>query len=392
MDLDRRQFLTAVTGAAVVSATAQPASSGKKYRACVIGDEQHGGYGHDLHRVWGCREDVEVVGLADPDEAARNRRARECGARNLYADYREMLEKEAPDLVAVGPRWTTRHKEYVLACAAKGAHGILEKPLSVDLAEADEMIAALDAKNLKWAIAFNFRATPTIAHVKKLVTEDRIIGSVLELRGRGKEDDARAGGEDLIVLGVHIFDLMTYLMGMPVWCAADITHNGKPAAKTDVREATEPLGPVVGNRIAAMFGFAQGVPGYFGTMKSRDGNGGRWGLDIYGSQGAISIRQDPGPVVHLLRDASWAPGHTGAKWEPLPDAPAEVPQDDPLQRYAAIIHDLIAAIEEDRRPAVSIHDGRNAHEMIQAVFESYVHGARVDIPLQERVHPLSRWA
>ena len=53
----------------------------------------------------------------------------------MYRDYREMLEKEKPDLVAIGPRNTVRHKEYILACAAAGAHGYLEKPVAVDCAE-----------------------------------------------------------------------------------------------------------------------------------------------------------------------------------------------------------------------------------------------------------------
>ena len=57
------------------------------------------------------------------------------------------------------------------------------------------MVSAIEAKNLKWAIAFNFRALPIIQHAKRLIAEQGIIGEVLELRGRGKEA-ARAGGED----------------------------------------------------------------------------------------------------------------------------------------------------------------------------------------------------
>ncbi|GMU91766.1 MAG: hypothetical protein AMXMBFR4_08240 [Candidatus Hydrogenedentota bacterium] len=366
------------------------AQAAKKYRACVIGDTQNGGYGHDIHMVWAARPDVEVVALADPDEEGRGKRGAECKAKTLYADYREMLEKEKPELVAVAPRTTVNHKEYVLACAEAGAHGFIEKPLCVDLAEADEMIAAIDAKKLKWAIGFNFRSMPVIEQVKKLIVEDRAIGSVLEVRGRGKED-ARAGGEDLIVLGVHVFDLMTHILGArPQWCFADITTNGKPSTKADVKEATEPLGPIVGNRITATFGFAQGVPGYYATMFNRDGNGGRWGLDIHGSQGVISIRQDRGPEVSILKDPMWAPGASGKSWEPIRQEGGPA-YDNPLERYSVIINDLIASIEEDRRPAVSVHDARDAHEMIQAVFDSHVQGGRVDIPLKERSHPLKRW-
>jgi hypothetical protein len=62
------------------------------------------------------------------------------------------------------------------------------------------------------------------------------------------------------------------------------------------------------------------------------------------------------------------------------------------ERNRIIADDLIAAIEEDRRPAFSIHDGLASWEMIQAVFESCVQGTRVTLPLTNRTHPLTRWA
>ena len=59
----------------------------------------------------------------------------------IYQDYREMLAKEKPDLVAVAPRWTVNHKEYLLACAEAGAHGIVEKPLTPDEEQRVRLVA-----------------------------------------------------------------------------------------------------------------------------------------------------------------------------------------------------------------------------------------------------------
>lgn len=377
--------------APVISSATTATAQGKPYRACIIGDTKDGGYGHDVHMIWKARNDVEVVGLADPDEAGRAKHAADCGAKNQYADYREMLQKEKPNLVAICPRTTPRHKEYLLACAEIGAHGFIEKPLCVDLAEADEIIQAMDAKGLKWSIGFNFRATPLVQHARKLIVEDKLIGTVLEVRSRGKEDD-RAGGEDLIVLGCHIFDMIAFMFGKPQWCFSDITFNGRPATKENVGEATEPLGPIVGNRITATFGLGNGVPAYFASMKSKDGNGGRWGIDVYGTQGVLSIRQDVGPDIHVLKDSSWSPGGTDHTWEPMPNAPASPDQGDHIQRYSIIVSDLIDAIEKGRQPVIGIQAGRDALEMTQAVFDSYVQGKRVEIPLKDRTHPLKRWA
>lgn len=392
MRLNRRQFIAA--SSVMVAAASARAASGKKYKACIIGDTALGGYGHSIQYAFALRDDVATVALADPDEAGRAQRASEVGVERTYADYREMLEKERPDLVAIGPRCTVKHREYLLACAGAGAHGFIEKPFCDGLASGDEMVAAVEAKNLKWAIAYNFRGMPQVQHAKRLVCEQGLIGTLLEVRGRGKEDH-RAGGEDLIVLGTHVLDLMRFFMGgSPAWCAADVTVDGRPAGPVDVREATEPLGPVVGDRIHAMYGFQDGAAGYFDSMKNPDGNGGRFGLDLHGSRGIVSVRVLPGDnnaSVHWFGDPSWAPGKDAAHWAPLPDAPVVEMKDLQRERNKIITDDLIAAIEEDRRPAFSIHDGLASWEMIQAVFESCVQGGRVALPLADRSHPLTRW-
>lgn len=392
--MNRRSFLgtaaipvssALVRGFPVVQKTAQ-------YRACVIGDTGHGGYGHNLHLVWGLHPDVEVVALADPDEEGRMRRAAEAGAQRTYADYRQMLEEEKPDLVSIGPRWTVNHLQYMLDCADSGAHGILEKPLAVDLVEADTIIDATEEKRLRWAIAFNYRASPIIEHTRRLLIEESLIGDILEIRSRGKED-RRAGGEDLIVLGVHIFDLMVTFLGPPHWCSSSITVGGRAAQPEDVREATEPLGPVVGTRLQATFGFRKGVNAYFSSMHNQDGNGGRWGMEIYGSKGVVTIRMTTVPEVFWWPEGSWAPSKSGEGWKLLPGMPEVIPGESRVWQYQPIVEDLIEAVTEGRRPEVSLHDARMATEMIQAVNESHIQGGvPVQIPLRRRDHPLKRWS
>ena len=391
--MKRRTFI-ATAGLSALSASCLPrtafsATASKPYKACVIGDTQHGGYGHSLHLLWKLRDDVELVALADPYEKGREKYGRESGAGRLYADYGKMLEKEKPDFVAVGPRWTINHREYLLACAAVGAHGILEKPLTPDLACGDEAIAALDAKNLRWSIAFNFRASPEIAHAKRLIFEEGLLGEVLEVRARGKED-RRAGGEDLIVLGIHLFDMMRYFMDDPVWCMAYISEQGHAATLDDAREATEPLGPIIGDSVHAVWGFKSGINGRFVSVKHSDIYPQQWGLDIQGSKGIATIRMGPIPSVQYAKTPDWA--SDDVQWKPLPDRPViEKRSPEQVAHYAPIIDDLVAAVEEDRRPLVSIHDGLATTEMIQSVFESHLKGCRVLMPLKNREHPLQKY-
>lgn len=365
---------------------------GAPMKACVIGDTKMGGYGHALHRMWQLRDDVEVVGLADPDEAGRAKHAAEAQAKRTYADYREMLEKEKPQFVTIGPRCTNNHLEYLLACAEFGCHGMMEKPLTMDLAEADEAIAALDAKNLKWSVAFNFRASPVFQYLRDQLLQENLIGELLEIRSRGKEDH-RAGGEDIIVLGIHLFDMMAEIMGAPLSATSSLCKdNGNPCTPADVVEATEPLGPITGEKVFITYRFLRNLPGTFASRKSKAGNKGRWGMDILGTEGMVTIRMAPVPEVYVLKDPSHAPAKSGIAWEPLAGAPEVDLKGSHVGHYAPIIDSVVDSVKNDTRPLCSIHDARVATEMIQAAWQSHVDGgAPASIPLKQRTHPLKGW-
>lgn len=393
MHLTRRTFIAAAaaTGAAALSARAEELAAGKAYRAVVIGDTKQGGYGHAMHRIFTHRPEVSIVALADPDEAGRAKAAGECGAQNTYADYREMLAKEEADIAIIGPRWTVNHKDYVLACAEAGLHGFIEKPLSTDMEEADAMVAAIEAKNLKWGIAYNYRMTPQVQHVRKMVMENGLIGTVLEARARGKED-GRAGGEDLVVLGTHAFDIMRNFLGDAQRCMADITMDGRPAEPSDVREATEPIGPILGNRIQAVFSFKDGVAGHFGSMKSPQPDGLRWSVTFFGTKGVVTMNLNrPVPVIKWLDESIWNAGVRNKSWQDVPDMPTYEVVNKETDTFVPNANELLAAIAEDRTPTCSLQDGARAQEMIQAVFAAHVAGGRVAIPLTQRSHPLKDW-
>src|SRR5204863_3053946 len=127
-------------------------------------------------------------------------------APRAYADYRQMLQKERPQIVSVATRFLDTHRDMVVACAQAGASIFLEKPMARTLAEADEMVTACERHHVKLAIAHQSRHGPRVKRVRELIAEGRL-GDLLEIRARGKED-ARGGGQDLMVLGTHLMDLM----------------------------------------------------------------------------------------------------------------------------------------------------------------------------------------
>ena len=166
----------------------------KTYRVAVIGRTGKGNYGHGLDVVWKAVDNVEIVAVADEDEKGRAAAAQRLGAKNAYADYRQMLDKERPQLVSVADRWLDAHRDMVVACARAGASVFLEKPMCRTLEEADEMVRACETHHVKLAIAHQTRYSPRLKVVRDLIGEGNF-GDLLELRARqGGLARRRAGG------------------------------------------------------------------------------------------------------------------------------------------------------------------------------------------------------
>jgi len=366
-------------------------------RVAVIGHTGRGNYGHGLDIVWRSIDQVQVVAVADADDKGRAAAQQRLKVKNAYADYRQMLKKERPNIVSVATRFLDEHRDMVVACAEAGASIFLEKPMCRTLAEADAMIAACEKHHVKLAIAFQTRLSPRLERVRALIAEGRI-GEILEMRGRGKED-SRVGGQDLMVLGTHIMDLMRYVAGEPRWCFARVAQSGKqgvrPITKADVREGGEGMGPVAGDHITAMYGFDRGIVGTFSSQRSerRQGEDDRFGLQILGSRGVIQLTTGSLPPVFFLADPGWFPARSKAAWQEITSAGLGKPE--PLkdgglgQGNIWIVRDLLDAIAKDRQPRSSMYDGRASLEMIMAVYESQRVGRAVELPLKNRQHPLT---
>jgi predicted dehydrogenase len=363
------------------------------YRTAVIGWTGRGDYGHGLDLAVLDQPKLEVLAVADQSAKGRASAAERLRIERTYADYRAMLDREKPQFVVVAPRWLDSHKDMIVACAQSGVLGVLcEKPLAPDLASCDAIVEACERSHLKLAMAFQTRYSPRYERAKALVAAGRI-GEILELRGRGKED-RRGGGEDLMVLGVHILDLCHDLLGEPAWCFARVTERGLPVGPAQVRHGNEGIGPLAGDRVDAVFGFhGTGAVAHFATSRPRE-PGGRFGLSINGSNGCIWISTGWMPPAYLLADATWTA--TGREaWSPIesadPGRPEAAGSNDLVAGNRAIVADLIRAVETDTQPRTHVRAARTAVEMVLACYASHGRGGVVTLPLADRnLHPLSR--
>ncbi|MBI1348090.1 gfo/Idh/MocA family oxidoreductase [bacterium] len=364
----------------------------KTYRVGIIGRTGKGDYGHGVDtaasKVPGC----EVVAVADDHEAGRAASQKRTNAPRGYADYHEMLAKEQLDIAVICPRWIDQHAEMLLAAADAGCHVYMEKPFCRTLAECDAVIHQMEMRHLHLGIAHISQYSPVLSTVQSLIREGAI-GDVLELRGRGKED-RRGGGEDLWVLGSHIFGLMRSLAGGdPISCMATVTQNDEPLNASHVAAGAEGIGPLAGDNVQARYTFPGGRSGYFASRRNMGGNPTRFAIQVFGSKGMIEMESGYLVPAYILRDSSWSPGRTQKPWERVTSAGIGKPEPRTDGTYEgghiAAMTDLIQAIETQRPTKCSARDSRAIVEMIAAVFESQRQGRSVDLPLEVRENPLT---
>ena len=191
-----------------------------RYRAGIIGlgtvgskfqDSMHDSsarrllpVGHSASYVESPR--TELVSGADIDREARDAYARrwEIPSEHVYADYRDMLEKEHLDIVSIAVP-TPLHTEIGLTVLESGVKAIYqEKPIASSLADADRMVEACRRAGVPLAVNHARRTDQFYAQARGLI-EEGVIGHLQSLI-------ALFSG-DLMLTGTHAFDMLNFLAG-----------------------------------------------------------------------------------------------------------------------------------------------------------------------------------
>lgn len=359
------------------------AENAPKLRAAVIGHTGRGDYGHGLENIFANRPSVELVAVADPVAAGRAKIAARIAARRQYADYREMLAAENPQLISIAMRQADQHYAIALAALRAGAHLYCEKPFVTAPNESDELLAEADQRNLKIAVAHTMRMMPAVRRLKQVMAEG-LIGDVVEVRAYGKQD-SRAGGEDMMVLGTHLFDLLRLFLGDPLWCTARVLRQARDITPDDRRIVPDNVGWVAGDQVFAQFAFRHQVNATFTSAAKLRETVGHWGIEFFGSKAAARINCDIAPNVFIRQSTSWKADGKKDEWQPLDLALIKSPPGHNL----GPVGDWLDAIANNREPECSGRNGAWAVEMVVSVYRAALSGKRVAFPLVTRSHPLS---
>ena len=333
-----------------------------KYRVGIIGC---GGIGTRYARAFQQLGDrVEVVAACDILEEKVNAFVEQFEIPSAYTDMQQMLSTEPFDIVGV----TTHNREHVeptIAAAQAGAKAILcEKPMALNMRDADRVIEACEQSGTKLAIDHTMRFEPNWRRVKQMV-DDGIVGKLLHIEVQNYGDTST-----LLHNGTHSCDAIRWFGGDPEWVIATVDRR-------DERE-----------RVMSFFGLNNDVTALFMT-------GGHWDyrLDgcfiLEGSEGKIEIRPHRSwqPLIRLWqKDEGLGDFREGEQIEVIGseligDSTGDVPSEGAWE--------MIACLDEDRESVSSGYDGRIALEMCLAAYESERLGrTKITFPLPQKESPL----
>ena len=372
----------------------------RRFRAGVVG---LGAMGHSLAATCRAEPGVDLVAGCDIAPAARQAWGSAHGVAEaaLYDDFRAMLERERLDLLVVATHAPLHHAP-TLAAAERGVHVFCEKPLALDLREADEMVAACDRAGVRLAVNHIKRGSRGVAIARRLIA-DGAIGAPYLLRGEGK--GGRWAGSELLEMGTHLFDWLRLLAGDPRWLFAHVVQGGAEARAAHILHSLDlpyrerDCGLVLGERAFCSVGLTGGLHADVDFLSQPSGDDVGYGYDVVGTEGMLALRRSVGTDLFLWRGHHRGPlGAPGWEQIPVDEFEGLTPpvatggvEGERLAVQRRLLRDFLAAIEEGREPTSSGRDGRAALELSMAVWESQRAGRPVSLPLPERTHPLERW-
>ena len=345
----------------------------KRYRVGIVGC---GNISRTHMHAYRTAFAVDVVAAADIQEEKLKAFSEEYRITALYTDYKEMLDKENLDIISVCTL-ADSHCDITVNAARRGVHVLCEKPMALDLAEADRMIDACEQAGVKLAVDHHRRGDARYHKAKQLIA-DGAIGELRVIMAEGA-----TAGVGLMETATHLYDSIRIFGGDVDWVFAHVTTKAQDISPDDITHVPR-SGLVAGDNAPSYFYFKNGV--YAMVHSSGD-----FGVELIGTKGRILLKEgySPRPQPHVF--GIWTHDNSPGEWQPITTERDEliIPPHFRLA-YARMVQEMIDCIEEDREHYSNGKEGRAALELIMAVYESQRTGARVKLPLDVRVNPLKQ--
>lgn len=315
--------------------------------------------------------DVDVVAVAESNSALLQKFSSDFQLKP-YSDWRQMLERECLDLVAIFlPH--VQCLDAAIFAIERGVNVIVEKPMAADRRSAEKMGLAAEKKGVILTTPYVWRFHPVVRDIRQLIA-DGILGRIIGCEGRCAAgrlsryleghagwmlDAHQSGGGPMYNLGVHWIDLFAWLLGEPIVSA--IGKNVKVNQQYNIEDNSFAILTFQNGAILSL-DISYTVPESYPH-----------GRDLY-----IGIRGTKGVI-------QWAPAYEGERDELFICSDHELFRSAPVQRrlyellpvtgYSGVmgleyLKAVIEAIQKKQPAPISAHDGARVLKVVEAIYRS----------------------
>ena len=319
--------------------------------------------GRNAVSVWQRDPRVEVVSICDIDEKRASDVATSSGIKEVVQDYQSLLDRQDIDVFHINTP-DQYHRDTAIRALEAGKHVLVEKPLTTDVEEADEIVASVKKSGLKFQVSFNHRWLS----VYHKTFEEIKAGNIGEpLMGFAKKNNPilvptewlpwAAGSSPAWFLSSHDIDLVNWWVGKP----------GEEVFATGVKKVLKGRGIDTYDAVQAQVRY-QG--GFFATFESC------WiysnkspylpdsYMEIIGADGHIFMDRKA-EAMEMATPAAYSYPRTLLNYKIFDRWQGALP---------SCMYSFIDSIIDDREPYVTAQDGRNVTAILDAVHRSLASG------------------
>jgi myo-inositol 2-dehydrogenase/D-chiro-inositol 1-dehydrogenase len=327
-----------------------------------------------------------LAAVASPTPGNAARLAQRFGIPHAFVDYQQLLARPEIQLVVVGAP-NHLHCQIVLDAAAAGKHVIIEKPLCLNLREADQMIAACHTAGVKLMYAEELCFAPKYVRLKQLL-DSGALGQPTLIKQSEKHDGPhaahfwdvdRSGGGVTMDMGCHAIEFFRWMLGRPA------IKSVYAQMSTQVHRA-KTRGD---DNAILILEFANGVIAVAEESWTKLG-----GMDdraeVYGTGGVAYADLLHGNAIETYS----APGYDYAveKAGSTKGWSFTIYEEAWNYGFHAEMAHFVDCVQNDKPPLVTGEDGRAVMEVLFAAYESARTGQKVMLPFTTDANkPIDLW-
>ena len=324
---------------------------------------------------------LEIVGVCDIIPEKAEQLLKKHGLENdlsitIYTNYVKMLDELKPTLVSIATE-SGIHAEIALDCIDRGINVLIEKPMAMNMSDADEIIRCAAEKNVKVSACHQNRFNIAVQKTRRALESGRFgrlsHGSIHVRWNRNRDYYTQApwrgtwvqDGGCLMNQCIHGIDLLRWMMGDEV----EEVYGQTRRQFHDYLEV-EDIGMAVVKFKNGAIGTIEGTTNVFPKNLEET-------LYLFGENGTVKIGGTSTNNIDVWNFNDETEADTANKG--LEEITSNIYGNGHTSLYA----DMVDAIINDRKPYVDSVSGRNALELVLAIYKSAAEGKPVKLPLTD---------